>query len=91
MVPGRAIEPPRAEAQRILSSTVGSERFGKFSTLLDSSTACKHADSHRHDPICRVLSMELLQFYYTWPEQPGALTSIINGLPHSFLHQSNKA
>jgi hypothetical protein len=57
------------EARRILSSTVGSEPLGKFSTLLDSSTAYKHADSHRYDPFCRVLSMELLQFYYSGPKQ----------------------
>jgi hypothetical protein len=51
--------------RRILSSTVGSEPFGKFSTLLDSSTAYKNPDLSRHDPLCRVLSMELLQFYYS--------------------------
>src|ERR1700680_3241489 len=44
-------------------STSGSEPLGKFSTLLDSSTAYQHADSHRHDPIRRVLSMELVHFY----------------------------
>jgi hypothetical protein len=53
------------EYQRILSSTLGSEPLGKFSTLLDSSTAYKDSDSHRHDPFCRVLNMELLQFYYS--------------------------
>jgi hypothetical protein len=53
------------EQRRILSSTQGSEPFRKFSTLLDSSTAYKHADSHRHDPFCLVLNMELLQFYYS--------------------------
>ena len=51
--------------RRILSSTLGSDSFGKFSTLLDSSTAYKNGDSHRHDPFCRVLNMELLQFYYS--------------------------
>jgi hypothetical protein len=64
-VPGGGIEPPRAEARRILSSPVGSEPFGKFSTLLDSSTAYKNFDSFRHDPFCRVLIMELLQYYYS--------------------------
>jgi hypothetical protein len=44
---------------------VGSEPLGKFSTLLDSSMAYKNSDSHRYDPICRVLNMELLQFYYS--------------------------
>jgi hypothetical protein len=53
------------EQRRILSSTVGSEPLGKFSTLLDSSTAYKNADSHHYDPFCRVLNMELLQFYYS--------------------------
>jgi hypothetical protein len=49
--------------RRILSSTVGSEPLGQFSTLPDSSTAYQHTDSHRHDPICPVLNMKLLQFY----------------------------
>ena len=44
---------------------MGSEPLGKFSTLLDSSTAYKNTHSSRHDPFCRVLSMELLQFYYS--------------------------
>ena len=48
---------------RILSSTVGSEPLGKFVTLSDSSTAYQYADSRR--PFCRVLNMELLQFYYS--------------------------
>jgi len=65
MVPGGGNRTPRAEARRILSSTVGSESLGKFSTLFDSSTACKNSDLSRHDPLCRVLSMELLQFYYS--------------------------
>jgi hypothetical protein len=55
----------RKTARWILSSTVGSEPLGKFSTLLDSSTAYQHVDSYRHDPFCRVLNMELLQFYYS--------------------------
>ena len=62
---GRGIKTRRAEARRILSSTLGSEPLGKFSTLLDFSTVYQRADSHRHDPICRVLNMELLQFYYS--------------------------
>ena len=53
------------EQRRILSSTVGSEPLGKFSTLLDSSAAYKNADLYCHDPYCRVLNMELLQFYYS--------------------------
>jgi hypothetical protein len=43
---------------------VVSEPSGKFYTLLDSSTAYKNRDSFRYAPICCVLSMELLQFYY---------------------------
>jgi hypothetical protein len=52
------------QQRRILSSTVVSEPSGKFYTLLDSSTAYKNRDSFRYAPICCVLSMELLQFYY---------------------------
>jgi hypothetical protein len=44
---------------------VGSEPLGKFSTLLDSSTAYKQTDSSRHEPFCRILNKELLQFYYS--------------------------
>jgi len=43
---------------------VGSEPLGKFSTLFDFSTVYQKDWLYRHDPICRVLSMELLQFYY---------------------------
>ena len=42
-----------------------SEPLGKFFTLSDSSTAYQLSDSHRNDPFRRVLSMELLQFYYS--------------------------
>jgi len=65
MVPGGGLEPPRAEARRILSSTVSSEPLGKFSTLLDSSATYKNDDSSRYDLFCRVLNMEPLQFYYS--------------------------
>jgi len=44
---------------------VGSEPLGKFSTLFDFSTVCQKDWLYRHDPICRVLSVELLQFYYS--------------------------
>jgi len=44
---------------------VGSEPFGKFSTLLDSSAAYKNLDLSRQDRFCRVLNMELLQFCYS--------------------------
>ncbi len=49
---------------------MGSEPFGKFSTLLDSSTAYKNADSHHYDPFCSVLNMELLQFYCRKKSRP---------------------
>jgi hypothetical protein len=60
-----ASNPQGTKYRRILSSTVGSEQLRKFSTLSDSSTAYQHIDSRRHDPICSVLNMELLQFYYS--------------------------
>jgi len=63
LVPGGGVEPPRPEGRRILSSTVGSERLGKFSTLLYFSTGYQKRRLHRYDPIRRVLNMELLQFY----------------------------
>jgi hypothetical protein len=63
---GEGFEPPvRFPVQRFSSSTVGSEPLGKFSTLLDSSTAYKNSNSHRYDPFRPVLNMELLQFYYS--------------------------
>ena len=51
--------------QRFSNTQVGSEPLGKFSTLLDSSTAYKNSNSHRYDPFRPVLNMELLQFYYS--------------------------
>jgi hypothetical protein len=66
MVPGGATEPPKGFLlQRILSSTVGSAPLGKFSTLLYFSTGYRKRKLNRCDPIRRVLSMELLQFYYS--------------------------
>ena len=64
-MPGGGVEPPRAEARRILSSHVGSDPFRKFSTLLYFSTAYKSTQLNRCDLICTVLTMELLQFYYS--------------------------
>ena len=58
-------EPRRAGARRILSSTVGSEPLGKFSTLPDSSIAYQEWVLTRSDRLCPVLTMELLQFYYS--------------------------
>ena len=54
----------RGPVRRFSSSLVGSEPFRKFSTLLDSSTAYKSNELDRYGPICTVLTMELLQFYY---------------------------
>ncbi len=51
--------------RRILSSTAGSDLLGKFSTLLYFSTGYQTCLLHRYDPICRVLNMELLRFYYS--------------------------
>jgi hypothetical protein len=65
IVPGGGIEPPRPEGRRILSSIVGSEPLGKFSTLLYFSMGYQTGWLHRYDLIRRVLNMELLQFYYS--------------------------
>src|ERR1700728_2334773 len=51
--------------QRILSSTVGSEPLRKFSALLRFSTGYKSATLNHYDPIFTVLTIELLQFYYS--------------------------
>ena len=64
-MPGGGVEPPKAEARRILSTQVGSDPFGKFSTLLDFSMAYKPNELRQDDPICTVLMVELLQFYYS--------------------------
>jgi hypothetical protein len=69
VVPGVGVEPPRTEVRRILSTQKGSDPFGKFSTLLYFSTAYKSDESSRHGLICTVLTIELLQFYYSGFEQ----------------------
>ena len=69
---GRESEVQGLEQRRILSSTLGSDSFGKFSTLLDSSTAYKNANLSRYDPLWRVLNMELLQFYYSASSDEGS-------------------
>lgn len=51
--------------RRILSSTVGSEPLGKFSTLSDSSTAYQQRALSHSDLLWPVMNMELLQFYYS--------------------------
>jgi hypothetical protein len=55
----------RGPVRRFSSTQAGSEPFGKFSTLLDFSTAYKSVKLNHHGLICTVLSMELLQFYYS--------------------------
>ena len=44
---------------------MGSESLEDFSTLLYSSTPYEKSDLKHHEPICRTLSMELLQFHYS--------------------------
>ena len=70
LVPGGGVEPPRAEARRILSTQRGSPPFGKFPTLSHFSTAYKLDELNRSDPICTVLTIELLQFYYSSVGKP---------------------
>jgi hypothetical protein len=52
-------------AQGIISTQGRSDRFLKFSTLLYFSAAHKASVLIRYDWICGVLTMELLQFYYS--------------------------
>src|SRR5215467_4470406 len=59
------LNPQGAKHRRILSTRAGSDPFGKFSTLFYFSTSYKTSVLMRSDPICSVLSMELLQFYYS--------------------------
>ncbi len=51
---------------RFSSTQKGSDRFGKFFTVFYFSTAYKSDKLIRCDPICRVLTIELLQFYYSF-------------------------
>ncbi len=76
LVPGGGVEPPRPEGRRILSTQKSSEPFGKFSTPLDSSTAYNSAKLSCCDPICTVLSLELLQFYYSVPSGKAGLVAL---------------
>ena len=59
------MNPQGAKHRRILSTQAGSDPFGKFSTLFPFSTGYKASELIRYDPKCSVLSMELLQFYYS--------------------------
>jgi hypothetical protein len=59
-------EPPiPVKVCRFSSSQAGSDPFGKFSTLFDFSTGYNRDVLIRSAPKCSVLSMELLQFYYS--------------------------
>jgi len=80
------LNPQGAKHRRILSSLVGSDPFGKFSTLFDFSTAYKLIVLIGSDPKCSVLSMELLQFYYSRKEtipfsRPGTSTCRLDLTP----------
>jgi len=66
MAEGEGFEPPvRFPVQWFSSSRAGSEPFGKFSTLFAFSTAYKAHVLICYDPKCSILSIELLQFYYS--------------------------
>jgi hypothetical protein len=65
---------------RFSSSQVGSEPFGKFSTLFAFSTGYNASVLIGFDRECSVMSMELLQFYY----------SRVPGFRESFCKQNAK-
>jgi hypothetical protein len=66
MAEGEGFEPPvRFPVQWFSSTQAGSDPFRKFSTLFYFSMGYKGADVRRYDPICFVLSIGLLQFYYS--------------------------
>ena len=65
MVPEGELNPQGTKYRRILSTRAGSDLFRKFSTLFDSSTGYKPIISISSDGKCSVLSIELLQFYYS--------------------------
>jgi hypothetical protein len=67
---------------------VGSEPLGKFSTLLDSSTAYKNADLSRYDPLWRVLNMELLRFTTVVGRQENSPTSVAERRTHTLNCQN---
>jgi hypothetical protein len=61
------LNPQGTKCQRIVSSQEGSDPFGNVSTLRCFVNQLQAAVVSRHDPICLVLSIELLQFYYSIP------------------------
>ena len=66
MAEGEGFEPPvRFPVQWFSSSQADSEPFGKFSTLFAFSMGYKASVLIGSDYECSVLSMELLQFYYS--------------------------
>lgn len=74
MAEGEGFEPPvHFRVHRFSSTQKGSAPFGKFSTLLDFSTAYKSAKLNHYGSICTVLTLELLQFYYSDSRRPGDL------------------
>ncbi len=71
MAEGEGFEPPVPfRVHRFSSSQKGSAPFEKFSTLLHFSTAYKPAALIRYGPIRHVLTIELLQFYYSGSRRP---------------------
>ena len=79
-------EPPvqLLTVQRFSNSQEGSEPFRKFSTLPDSSTTYQPDVLIRYDSIGGVLSIELLQFYYSdfgagrvWPSSRRAMHPLV--------------
>jgi hypothetical protein len=65
----RNLTPRALKARGIYNTQKGSAPFRKFSTLLHFSTAYKSARLHRCDAIRPVLTIELLQFYYSGFQQ----------------------
>ena len=59
---GKATPPVPFQVCRFSSTPVGSDPFGKFSTLLDFSMAYKANDLTRSDLICPVLTIEHYSF-----------------------------
>ena len=74
------LNPQGAKHRRILRTRVGSDAFGKFSTLFYFSTGYKSGVLNRYDRKCSVPSMELLQFNYsrrgTFPSEGGSQRTV---------------
>ena len=61
--------------QRFSNSQEGSDQFRKFSTVPDSSMTYQHRVLSCSDPFCAILSIGLLQFYYSPQNRKGAVLS----------------